>query len=311
MKKLVSLVGVILLSAVVTNVKAAEITWTPDQDQFRYSVDVNGGEVFQPPTSYNPNASGPVDIKTNLAGGTDPITSVAYSSYADSVVDMQLYAGAQGGLLDNGSHASVYSQANFGLVTGTEAEGASVEQRVKSFVARNLTVDMPGYYNLDASAGGAINFASFGSSADDYHAYFTYDGGVDLYEMKPDDGGLLTLNTWSLSIDQIWSGQDTIADILLRPFDDEGDPVYYMLSVGFGEVLTHMTNLDMGKYPNAVTGDLGSVYEMGTFDEPLVLEGTLSPVPVPGSFLLLFSGIGGLCSVRFAVRRLRDSYTTL
>ena len=305
MKKLVSLVGVILLSAVVTNVKAAEITWT--QDQFRYSVDVNGGEVFQPPESFNPAAYGPVDIKTNLAGGSDEITSAAYSSYADSVVDMQLYAGAQGGLLDNGSYASVYSQANFGLVTGTE--GASVEQRVKGFVARNLTVDMPGYYNLNASAEGAINFASFGSSADDHHAYFTYDGGVDLYEMKPEDGGLLTLNTWSLSIDEIWNGQDTLAGILLRPFDDEGDPVYYMLSVGFGEVVTHMTNLDMGMWPDVVTGDLGSVYEMGTRGDPLLLEGTLSAVPVPGSFLLLFSGIGGLCSVRFAVRRLRDSYT--
>ena len=287
--------GIFLVLLGSINVNAA-ITWTGDS--FRYGVDTNGGDILNtvdPNGGYMYSGYGPESIYSL----PDPINSVAYSPYECPHVDMQLYAGGQGGIFDDGAYAQAYAQVNLDLASGTEA--VSIMQDLNSWVNRKFSVSESGYYDLNASILGEINETNFPAfyASNYYHASYVCEGGVTLKELKEEGGGILTLWTKHLTLQQLWEGTDTIEGIPLRVFDENLEPVYYSLSVGFNDIETNVSNYG---WPPDVLGDLENLYELGSPENPLYIEAHMTPgsapVPIPGTLLLMLSGLMGLCSFK-------------
>ena len=191
-----------------------------------------------------------------------------------------------------------------------EAEGLSYIGDTTSWVRRNFTVSTNGFYNLHGNFTGTIDFTGFGTgdNPDDprnphHHAIGTYSGAVTLEECSIDGTTLSILNSWELSIDNMNDGLNVRENIWLRTVDGETNPIYYSLSTE-SNLDVNISNLKMniinqGPFPE-------DLYEYGNADDPFVIEGWLaesSPVPVPGTLWLLFSGVTGLFGFKLSFRR--------
>jgi hypothetical protein len=150
-----------------------------------------------------------------------------------------------------------------------------------------------------------VNYATLGAVDTNPRAIPTLLGDITLEKVTIVPGGQDRDVEAYFSWDQLVTagGTDSL-EILLTP----GSDVFYELKVGFGDLSSELVNysLTLGR-----TGDLPGPYDLGLpgsgstgdelFANALGLEGDLvytRPVPIPGSVVLLISGITALIGLR-------------
>lgn len=279
----------------------AAIVW--DADTASYNVSENGGTVasftgpFEDGTNTTPGA---IETPNNYTNHPLAFTSTA------TVMD----AGARGGTFaGSGDRGGAYSQAYASIDANLDPSHAgTLLQNVSSWTSRQFTVDQAGFYDLHASRSGIVSFDTLNSAGDDLHAVYDLGAEITLTRWLDDSGGSgLTLlgEEARITWDQLASGPIVAPDILLTPTPN----TYYELYVGFGVLSTDLNNLNIFGFNRF--GNLPGSYDLGTpaagttgeelFANALRLDGELvysNPVPIPGSVVLLLSGVTALIGLR-------------
>ena len=312
MKKItiVLAVGFVLLMFTQTH---AAIIWQEahgggDYYQFAYSVNKNGGWFCDDsiPMAKNVPVS---DIKTNIPGSAGAYEIPASSSNSPWPLDgsgdangkIQMDAYAQGP--DNGitpaNGAEVKGYANITLSQFNLDHGVSVEQNVSSLVNRRFMVTGPGQYILDGLLSGPADvdetFNSFlGGSF--YGASWDLSGRVSLDGFALEDGLIVSSigNVATFEFNNFDRDGNTLVDLIRKTVD--GDDVMYGLTV-YLEMETNLQNFNPAL---GLMGDLTGMgpFDVGTVDLPFEVSASISQVPVPGSLVLLFSGLGSFVCLR-------------
>ena len=308
MKKItiVLAVGFVLLMFTQTH---AAIIWQEahgggDYYQFAYSVNKNGGWFCDDsiPTAKNVPAS---DIKTNIPGMAGAYEIPASSSNSPYPLQgkIQMDAYAQGP--DNGitpaNGAEVKGYANITLSDQFNSDhGVSVEQNVSTLVNRRFMVTGPGQYVLDGHLSGPADvndtFNSF-LGGDFYGASWDLSGHATLDGFVLDENGMIVSsldNVATFEFNNSDRDGNTPVDLIRKTVD--GDDVMYGLTV-YLEMETDLQNFNPQQ---GLMGDLTGMgpFDVGTADLPFEVSASISQVPVPGSLVLLFSGLGSLVCLR-------------
>lgn len=306
----------------------ASIVW--EDYGFNYAVEQNGARIYVSPDSSRINsvpviASGlPVTKSKQMGADGDPInSSVSSTSMPDTTaLGLQLKAGAGGDDLTNddgvknGVKMYTYletSTASGGVQSpfGVEADGTYTQEVISYFVSR-FHVTSPGAYNLTGQlTDGVINDTSFflqNTSGGRVPAIVEYgwEGGLTLYEgIKDSQGNILGQGVMAkISLDDLWASAGTEFDVLvnLRTQDIDGNSIFYDLkpSIDLDSMVMNFNSMAEEWGPEIPADGLGF---LGTEENPLTIEATLSevasaPVPIPGTAVLLFSGIAGLIGFR-------------
>ena len=290
-------------------VNAATINWMPTGAHYNYSVNKINGIVVDEATQ----KLGQINFSDLSDNGINALKTVS-KNLADIIasgggptgVGGTLNAGASGGF--NSENNSMYSKAymHYDLNDLTDTQSLTMEMKVTSWVSATFTVDGPSDFMLTGAFEDPIDFATFSSSAF-WNASYENVGGITLTELAMVDGTFgASLNEWGYGLDDFTDG--TISELVaLRNWDPDGETdVGYALKVGFtGAIDSHVQNLNTG-YPGGRQGPLYSDYILGTEDNPLELTAQLTSaaaVPVPGAFILLFSGLCALFGFRFTFIR--------
>lgn len=275
------------------------ITWWADYEQFQYRVDPNGGVFHYNPGSYfspagysNNTVSSPTGSFTSKATGNliefvgHPVTPPA---------SIQMRGEAQGSDLVNGLMVKAF--AGIYPIDLTAQHGVDVSQIVSSFITRRFEVSSPGTYPLIADLTGlnGINFDSFFVNSL-YQASYTVNGEVRLEAFT----GLPTSPTslgWGsgtvIHLDETTTHGEISVDLIKEtPLHAA---VWYQLTTVL-TLTTDLVNTDWATVQGPISGD----FHLGAQGAPIVLTAS---VPIPGSALLLFSGLGGLTMLRFRRRK--------
>jgi hypothetical protein len=83
----------------------------------------------------------------------------------------------------------------------------------------------------------------------------------------------------------------------LRTQDANGDPISYILRSNL-ELDSLIINYDLSDDTRAGDIPVGALGSLGTSGDPLWVEGTMEAVPIPGSVILLLSGIAAVVGLR-------------
>ena len=275
-----------------------------DYYQFYYSVNKNGGWFCDDsiPRAMNVPAS---DIKGNIPGITGAYEIPASSSNSPYPLQekIQMDAYAQGP--DNGitpaKGVEVKGYANITLSDQFNSDhGVSVEQNVSTLVNRRFMVTGSGQYALDAHLSGTedvdLTFSSFlGGSF--YGASYDLSGRVSLDGFVLDENGLIVSSLGNVAIFEFNNSirDDNILVDLIRKTVDGADVIYGLTA--FLQIETDLQNFNPAI---GLMGDLtgNGPFEVGTADLPFEVSASISQVPLPGSLVLLFSGLGSLACFR-------------
>ena len=294
----------ILMLLSLTNLHAAGLNW--GSTDFTYSAEVYA-DSFRPEMDLGSHEGGAVlytSTSSEPLGSIDSEANVTISSLTGAAtVNLSAGAWGDGTSIVNGASASAFVSFNVTDLTDTEALSASGSAR--SWITKKVTVNSAGFYDLHGIFTGTIGFSSFYNNPF-YYATSSYTGTVKLQEFVNIPGnGLMLSSTNELSIDDMISGANIIENIWMRPFDNDGNFIYYNLSTDIGDLDINISNLMM---MTIRAGDLGNLYELGNEADPFVIEGWLvESVPVPGTLLLLFSGVTGLFGFQLSRRRCGSS----
>ena len=272
--------------------------------QFAYNVNNNGGWFCDWPLEEMANAN-ETALYSNVPGyagnyGTPSSTSISPWPLAGK---MQMDAYAQGP--DNGitpaNGAEVKGYANITLSDQFNSDhGVSVEQNVSSLVNRRFMVTGPGQYAFDAHLSGPadvdLTFSSF-FGGPFYGASYDLSGRASLDGFVLDDDNLIVGSLGNVATfefnnsDRNESGEFGLISETLN-----GNNVMYGLTV----ILQMETSLQNFNPAHGMMGDLTGMgpFDVGTADLPFGVSASISPVPVPGSLVLLFSGLGSLACFR-------------
>lgn len=269
----------------------ASISWVNDPytpyDAFRYDVSDQG--FYVDTISQMPVAINQEQTVSNLQGATDPESGTATATFSQTGLVME--SGASGQQLANGASVSAYTDANFDMNDTNKLAIFNGQQTASAFINRKLTVDAAGTYSLTASALAPIDWS--GTTTGSVTNSLGYNGGVTLTEYTTASGGATSLNVWSLSLNDLLDpgSPHSISNILLRPLDSEGNSIYYILSVAINNsgILANFNN-----YDGTLLGSLVGNFNAGTSSNPVTISASLSPAPIPGSVILLLSGLGSL-----------------
>lgn len=302
-KRVSSTTMIVLLCFFAFNAANAAITW--DNFSFSYAVDENSADIYNMNMDkYDPVATlaGDTPQSTNTGGETDPVNSrVNSSSPPDSSgLGLQLKAGAGGQHLSNGVRIDGYvvTSTASGGVLFPYAVGSPGSQKVLAWSNRNFHVDGNQAATLFAVAGGVPNDPGF---SEDRFLFADYDweGGVWLDEIVTLQDVPLVQDSLFIDFDDLRNNGPQELLVNLRTQDGNGDPVSYTLRTKL-DLESRLLNYDFleefqaGDIP---VGDLGS---LGTLDDPLWIGATIDidPVPIPGSVILLLSGIASVVGLR-------------
>jgi hypothetical protein len=306
--KFLLLTGVfIFISCALVN--AATINWAPTDPVFRYSVDKIGGLVLNQATMKIGTSTDNNDFINNTNGVVTDTKNVSknMNSVGGAGVNVTLNAGASGSF-DSGNNsiqARAYAHYDLNDLTGSTTKSVNLDIKVTSWVKSNFTVDGPGEFMLAGAFTDPTAFTQFHNS-NYWKASYENEGGIVLTEMAMVGGAFgASLNTWSYGLSDFTSG--TISELVaLRNWDPIGETaVGYELKVGFtGATDSHVQNVNsaVGGWQGALDSD----YILGTEGNPLELTAQLTSaaaVPVPGAFILLFSGLCALFGFRFTFIR--------
>ena len=296
-KMLTMFAGILMFMLIgLGSVQASGLNW--DTTDFAYDASV-GGDSFSAPMDYSPGVNG-IGTYSSLYTPPDPITSTVNIQVTPGSANAALSASAWGGTIEGGASAGAF--VSYDLTNLAADEALTYGGEASSWVKRKVTVNSNGLYNLHGNFTGTIDFNGFYTDST-YHATSSYTGAVKLEEFVIIPGtGLMNLSTWELSIDDMIGGLNVLENIQIRSADDDSNPIHYYLTVGFSGLEVNVSNLMMpfqnrGPFPE-------NIYELGNASNPLLIDGYLtSNVPVPGSLLLLFSGLAGLFGFNLSLRR--------
>jgi hypothetical protein len=283
----------------------ASINWgtngsNPVSDQFNYQVQ-DSGLYTNWPAQLGPSLSSGQQV-TNLGGFTGLESGTATAS--ESLPGLSMSSGASGQQLSTGAggaSVNAYTTANLALSDTGQVGVDHAQQTATSFITRTFTVDTSGSYTLNGSASAPVSWG--GTTTGTATTSSGYNGAVTLTEISTANGGATSLGTWSLSLNQLLDSNSahSISNILLVPKDSLGNTVYYTLSVAInGSPGSGISSL-FNSYNSAYWTFLGAIngtYSAGTAANPVIINGSLSAVPIPGSVILLISGLGSLVVLR-------------
>ena len=285
-----------------SNVHAATLDWGTADPLFVYEASIDCFAeppwiVAQESETYQYLYGTPVDsINSRANVSVTPLT------------DVTLKAEAFGGILSDGASSSALvsfdintdiNGSTTGLHVGDDSIGDSYGGNAVSWIKRvGLTVDAPGLFNLHGIFNGSINFDDDNPLG--VYANATWEGGIWLYErIEAGVGGSSSLaTTWFLDINDIING--TVREVELDNETDDERAIHYNLLVGFTGTGLQADLSNWVRY-----GDISadSNYDLGNSRNPFSLEGYLTPVPLPGTMMLLFSGIAGLFGFKLSLLR--------
>ncbi|MCK5229396.1 MAG: hypothetical protein KAR13_03970 [Desulfobulbaceae bacterium] len=310
MKKItiVLVVGFVLLMFTQSH---AAIIWQTTYDgagdyyKFSYNINSNGGWFFDQAT-FKGNNTSETDSNSNTAGmsgdyGT-PASSIGFSPWPlDGKILMNAYAQGPDNGITPADGAEVKGYANITLSDQFNSNhGVSVDQNVSTLVNRRFKVTGPGKYILDGLLSGPADvdetFNSFlGGSF--YGASYDLGGHATLDGFVLDEDGLIVGSLGNVATFEFNNSNrdgNTLIDLISRT--EEGENVMYGLTV-FLQMETSLQNFNPAM---GLMGDLTGMgpFEVGTADFPFEVSASISPVPVPGSLVLLFSGLGSLVCLR-------------
>ena len=273
-----------------SNVHAATLDWGTADAEFRYHASISGVIPFP---SNNIAAEG--EHYTTKPGSA--IYSVANALVANPLPGVILTAQASGSVIPDGASSSALVSFDF---QNDISSSSIINGSAASWVKRKgLTVDAPSLFDLNGFFGGEMKYTDSTGGVTASHNYI---GGVFLEEVIEDDlGGPSSLNQiCSLTINEILNGI-LVKPVVLDNETDDGNAIHYNLLVGFnGTGLTAA----LSNYPGESTISNSTFYELGNSETPLYLEGYLtSQVPLPGTLILLFSGIAGLFGFKLSPLR--------
>lgn len=298
MKKIVTImaVGVILLGF---SPAQAALTWLADYYEFNYDVSKNGGGFFNWTYGHFQPSLVDIDKVTNTGGGSGLFTGTArgeVDGFAGIPGSMNMIGTARGESSSLGS--SVYGSAAILPAGLTSDHMVDVDQAVTSWISRRFTVDGPGLYTLSADLFGSVSFPIFGDPDSKYHGFYSVEGTVSIEAFKGSGGAITSLGAVgeTITLSDAFTHDDLDVELYKQI---GGEDVFYQLAVVLN-LTTDLQNFDWSSYMS--TGDISGFSEwlLGEEGAPLQLSAEISQVPLPGSVLLLISGLGGL-----AVSRIR------
>ena len=265
----------------------ASITWA--SDNFLYTATDTGGFYFpgilplsnaQTMSTFDGNSE-----NTDVASATESYTGLSMTSGAWGKAS-QTSANDSGG-------ATVYAYAYNNLALDNQTSVLGAGQNVTSYINRSFTVSSTGQYILSASATQPQYWSITSGAA--LVTPIQLNGEVQLFQTDPASNTTTLLNSAIFSLSNLVSSPRTLAVNLVS-----GDS--YQLVVALSGVtdlggqdnppgiVTSYTN-----YSQAVSlGNLDGSFGAGTATNPVTLSASLSPAPVPGSMILLLSGLGSM-----------------
>ena len=307
MKKIIIILalGFVLLMSAQTH---AAIVWQEaygggEYYQFTYNVNSNGGWFCDDSIRKMANVL-ESDLNSNIpgyAGNYGTPSSSSISPYPlQGIVQMDAYAQGPDDGITPANGVEVKGYANITLNDINSDHGLRVSQNVSTMVNRRFQVTGSGQYVFDAHLGGTADvdetFSSFlgGTS---YGASYNLIGRASLDGFVLDDNGLIVSSLGNVATFEFNNSNrdgNTLIDLISRT--EEGENVMYGLTV-FLQMETCLQNFNPAM---GLMGDLTGMgpFEVGTADFPFEVSASISPVPVPGSLVLLFSGLGSLVCLR-------------
>jgi hypothetical protein len=287
-----------------TQVHAA-ITWEGQYDEFSYSVGApeNGTFYRVDPYCFLDDIS-KVGEQSSDNGNpySNSVTKINRVPANDDIITFE--AGSNGpsdGMSpENGLMVQGYATIDFNNFDHSNHGLHAENQGVVSYITRRFTVDETGYYDFDASLMGPISYSgSFNHSGVDgpYYAEYSFGGNASINAFKIDDGGNLIpageVGSFAWT-DEI--GEDS-AVIQLDPTLDNYDLLYQLAVVlNIDADLSNVTMESITSRPDGAPVFADS--EFGRANDPLMVSASVTPVPIPGSLVLLFSGMGSMVVIR-------------
>ena len=298
MKKTVLLVvafGFVLLAF--TQVHAA-IIWQGEYDEFSYFVgDPENGTFYREPPDYcflDDISKTGVKSSDNGNSYSSVVTKInKVRSATDNIITFK--AGSNGMSPENGLMVQGYSTIDFHSFDHSNHGLSAENQGVLSNITRRFTVNETGFYFFDASLMGPVSYSgSFDHSGvgGPYYAQYFFSGKASIEAFKIDGFNLIYVGevgsfTWD---DE--TGEDS-AVVRLDPKLESYDLLYQLgIALNINADLSNVNMETITPQPGGAPAFANSAF--GTNGDPLTVSASVTPVPIPGSLVLLFSGLGGL-----------------
>ena len=300
-KKISSTATVVLFCFFTFTVANAAIVW--DDFAFSYGVIENSADIYNMNIDrFSPVSSleGNLPALSTANGDTNPNAGVADSlNPSDSSgLGLQLNAGAGGQHLFNGVRIEGYAATSTttGGVLSPYAVGSPGTQEVSIWSNRIFHVDGNEAAMLSGMAGGVVNNPGF-SGGQFLFADYLSGGGIWLDEVVTVQGIPLASNLEFFDFDDLLDNGPMESQVNLRTQDGNGDDIYYILRTAL-DLDSQLLNYDFIEEFRAGDIPVGALGSLGTSGDPLWVEGTMEAVPIPGSVILLLSGIAAVVGLR-------------
>lgn len=289
-----------LILSMAVGAQAAGVTWDVGSlgVTAAYSIPLggNGGNFWyvNTPPFYSNTQLGTPQSSSNLS---IPATETTTETFGPNPGEIEFYAMGGGGIHADG----VVNQA-VAQITQTGMDGHHYinagSQHITSNVQRSFSADPGAQVVVSAEITGIIEWINVNWNsmtgqpidASEPYAGYQISGIVSLLPGSLSGGGV------SADIpDPILLDGDNLSGSISFIADADSD-IFYRLVAGF-TIDTDVQNLSLQMGPLGPLPDVGSIGAQG---DPLLMTTTVSqsPVPIPGTIILLLSGVAGLVTIR-------------
>ena len=302
------------------------IIWgDPATIEYKWSVQDNGGSFYHPNAQPNPNNSyehqwdNKLSPQINLTSAGSIASDEREEAFYELGGSATLKASSSGEVIGDGNVAKNYITTSL-FISGEEGgpgkfnegeNGLDIKQFVTSSIRREFAVSEDTTININASLDGLINFDEFDNGTGSAKSALTITVAVNLLEFiggNLSDQGFIYLY---VDPDNPSDSQD------VEVFNQiNGQDVHYLFNTSLSvkteikntasggiEIIRDDKGNIIGMVPTVKSLELEGDFQIGEEGGPLTLTTNLtetgsSPVlvhtPIPGSLLLLLSGLGGL-----------------